>query len=84
MSGVKARRAVLALIAAVLFLVDRMARAWQARERTPEVRALLIEICQRFGTDDENVDLAEARTLLEQLAVSTGRQQKSRERRAAS
>jgi DNA-binding winged helix-turn-helix (wHTH) protein/tetratricopeptide (TPR) repeat protein len=48
-----------------------LARAWHARERTPEARTLLTEICQWFGTDAENVDLAEARTLLDQLVAST-------------
>jgi DNA-binding winged helix-turn-helix (wHTH) protein/tetratricopeptide (TPR) repeat protein len=48
-----------------------LARAWHARERTPEAHALLSEICQWFRSVDENRDLDEARTLLEQVGVST-------------
>jgi DNA-binding winged helix-turn-helix (wHTH) protein/tetratricopeptide (TPR) repeat protein/type II secretory pathway predicted ATPase ExeA len=47
-----------------------LSRAWHARGRTPEARALLTGICQWFRSDDENVDLAEARALLDHLAVS--------------
>jgi len=49
-----------------------LARAWHARQRTAEARRLLSEICQWFGADAENVDLAEARTILEQLAPGVG------------
>ena len=49
-----------------------LARAWQARQRTAEARALLSEICRRFGSDDVDVDLAEAQSLLERLATSAG------------
>ena len=49
-----------------------LARAWQARQRTAEARALLGEICRWFGSDDVDVDLAEAQSLLERLATSAG------------
>ena len=47
-----------------------LARARQAKERTCEAHALLTGICQWFGADAESVDLAEARTLLDQLTVA--------------
>jgi DNA-binding winged helix-turn-helix (wHTH) protein len=42
-----------------------LARAWQARQRSMEARTLLEEICGWFGESATNLDLLEARALLE-------------------
>ena len=39
--------------------------AWQARQRSMEARTLLEEICGWFGESATNLDLLEARALLE-------------------
>jgi DNA-binding winged helix-turn-helix (wHTH) protein len=50
-----------------------LARAWHARQRSAQARALLKGICDWFGADADSPDLAEARMLLAELSTSATR-----------